>query len=145
MAPALAGGVEPLRHLSDRNDVAARFVTALLWAGLIFELDRAGAGRFQFADRAVYVEKAAVADVGVGDQRGGRYGADRAHAVGHFRQSDEADIGHPDHRRGLSVAGEIERFETRLLGDQRRKSVVDAGRSDDLAAREQRLERSRGG
>src|SRR5271163_2985715 len=58
MEPALAGGIEPLRHLSDRNDVAAWFVTALLWAGLIFELDRAGAGRFQFADRAAYVEKA---------------------------------------------------------------------------------------
>jgi hypothetical protein len=135
--PAVDGGPQALLHFLDRHDFAAGFVTAFLGAGLILELHRAGAGRFELAHRPAHHDHAAVSDIGIGDQRHGRHGAQTANPLGHLGEHDQPHIGKSEHRRGLSVTGHVDRLESGLLDQQRRERVVGARRGHDLAALDQ--------
>jgi hypothetical protein len=142
--PVVDGGPQALLHFLDRHDFAAGFVTAFLGAGSILELHRAGAGRFELAHRPAHHDHAAVSDIGIGDQRHGRHGAQTANPLGHLGERDQPHIGKSEHRRGLSVTGHVDRLESGLLDQQRRERVVGASRGHDLAALDQSLQRVRG-
>ena len=133
IAPRLGGDLDLQHHVLDRHDAAARRMAALLGHLLVLDLDRRDARRLVAAHRALHVQQAAVAGVGVGDQRRVDHRADHLGAAHHVGIGREARVGQAEHRGGRAVAGHVERREAHAVGDARRDAVVDAGRQDELA------------
>ena len=106
-------------------------MSAALGKILILKLDRIGAGALEKPHRALDIERIAVAGVGVDDEMRADPIADQRDGLHHFAHADEADIGPPQPRMRDAGAGNIKRFKSRALGDQRGKRIVDTRRDQD--------------
>ena len=61
---------------------------------LVFDLNRGGAGRFQFADGPLDVDRLAESGVGIDDQRDRDASRKPGRLLGQFGEREQADIGH---------------------------------------------------
>ena len=110
-----------------RNDPLAWGVNALLGKCLILELDRGDPRRLEAANRVVDVEEAAIAGVGIGDQRRLACPRHRRHAVEHLGVTDQASVRQAIGRSGGPVAAAINHIEPDLVGDNCGDHIVNAG------------------
>ena len=84
---------------------------------LIFDLDRGGAGRFQFADSPLDVDRLAESGVGIDDQG-------NLHAAGHpsrlggkFREREQPDVGQRKSTRGKRRSRKVNRVVAGLFDE----------------------------
>jgi hypothetical protein len=119
-------------------------MAAALGKILVLELNGAGAGALEQAHGTLHVERVAVAGIGVDDQVGRHAVADQRHGVGHLAHADEADVGPPEPAVGDRGARNVKGVEAGLLGDQRGKRVMDAGRDHDRRLRQAGPQRAPG-
>ncbi|MNS99289.1 hypothetical protein D3C72_1336880 [compost metagenome] len=129
------GRIHPRIH--RRAQLAAHFgggdhrlaveMAAALGKGLVFQLDHRGARAFKAAHRALRVQRIAKARVGIHDDRRGHALGDPRQRVLHFRIGGQADVRAPQPGVGDGRARQVQRVKTRLLGDERRQGIVDAG------------------
>ena len=123
-------------HLRRRDQRLVVEMAAALGKILILDLDGIGAGALEQAHRALDIERIAVAGVGIDNEMGRDAVADQRDCIDHLGHADQADVGPAEPRIGDGRAGDIERLETGLFGDQRGKRVVDARRDQDRRARQ---------
>ncbi len=124
-------GADFSAHLGGRDQRLAVEMAAALGKVLVLELDRGGAGALELAHGAHDVERIAVAGVGIDHEMRIDAVADQRQRLRHLGHGDEADVGPAEPGVGDRGAGDIERREARLRGDQRGERIVHAGRHDD--------------
>ena len=123
-------------HLRRRNQHLVVEMAAALGEILVLELDGVGAGALEQAHRALDIERVAVAGVGIDHEMRRHAVADQADGLDHLAHADQPDIGAAQPRIGDGRAGDVERLEAGLFGDQRGERVIDARRDQDRRARE---------
>ena len=121
-------------HFLRRDQRLVVEMAAALGEVLVLELDGVGAGALEQTHGALDIERIAVAGVGVDDEMRADAVADQRQRLDHLAHADEADVGPAEPRVGDGRAGDVERLEAGLLGDQRRQRIVDAGRDQDRRA-----------
>ena len=129
----LGGDPDLVDHVLHRHAALVRRVPALLGKLLVFELDGGDAGGLVAAHGVVHVEQAAVAGVGIGDDRGAAAAHQRRHAVEHLRVGGDAGVGQPQAGGGQPVAGAVDDGEADLFGHRRGNHVLQPGGDDELA------------
>ena len=105
----------------------APHVAALLRPHLVFQEAAGRAGGDQLVDRAVDVQRIAVARVGVDDDRDLDAHADPPGPLDHLGLRQQAQVGLADRRGRHGIAGHEGHREAGLLGELGRERVVDAG------------------
>ena len=123
-------------HLRRRNQRLVVEMAAALGKVLVLELDGIGAGALEQAHGALDIERVAVAGIGIDHEMRRHAVADQADGLDHLAHADQPDVGAAEPRIGDGRAGDVERLEAGLFGDQRGERVIDARRDQDRRARE---------
>jgi hypothetical protein len=90
---SLHGGTDLHARLGARDHLLAARVAAFLRADLVFDHHGGGTGAGILDDRALDVERVAIAGIAVADQRDFRCGAGAvAHAVQHLGERDQPGV-----------------------------------------------------
>jgi hypothetical protein len=113
-----------------------------LWPLLVLDVDRGDARALVFTHGAHDIHRAAIAGVGIGDERNACGLGDAARVVDHLRHRQETDVGHSETRGRRAASGHVERFEAFTRDDARIHRVGDAGGEQELRSREELPKRS---
>ncbi len=124
------GRADLLHVLLPRHDPLAPHVPAPLGPDLILEEAAGRAGRDQLSDRAVDVQRIAVAGVGVDDDRDRHAHGDPPRPLDHLGLREQPQIGLADRRGGHRVAGDEAHGKAAALAKPGGKRVEDAGEGD---------------
>src|ERR1039457_5137965 len=108
---------------------------------LILDLNRLRTRLFQQPHRALDIERIAVTGIRIDDEISIHAIADQRYGLDHFRDADQPDVRPPQPRIGDRRAGNIERAETGLRGDQRGERIVNARRDHNWLLRQLRAQR----
>ena len=130
-------------HLLRRDQSFSIEMAATFRKVLVFDLYAMGAHPLEATNRARHVECVAVAGVGVDDEMGVDPIADQRERIGNLAHADQTDIRPAEPGIGDGGAGDIQRGETCLRGDQRRERVIDTGRHHDRLPVQARAQRFR--
>ena len=127
IAASRGGGANLGAHLGGSTSDLARQMAAALGQTLIFDLHGRGAGRFQFADRALDIHRLAKAGVGIDNHRDTDAAGEIRSVRDQFGEREQADIGQR-HRPGRKRrAGEIDGIVPGLLDQPTDQRVERAG------------------
>src|SRR5262245_42332560 len=137
-APRIERRLDLASHLDRRDEDLAVEVAAALRKCLVLELNGARPRAFEQAHGAPDVERVAIAGVGVNDQIGVDAIADHGDNLDNLAHAHETDVRSAEPRIRDRCAGDVQRPETALFGDQRGERVVDAGSDHDGLAHEAR-------
>ena len=135
-ASRIERGAQLAAHFGRGDQRLAVEMAAAFGKVLILELDRVGAGAFEFVHCADHIERVAVTVVAIDDEMRADTLADQRQRLGDLGHADEPDVGAPEPRIGDRRARDIKRGESGLGRDQGGERVVDAGRHHDWFAGE---------
>ena len=96
------------RAACEWRSLAAWRVAALLRYFLVFELDGGDTGGLIAHHGVANVQQAAIARIGIGDDRGGAALAEAAHPPDHVGKGGDAGIGDAEMRGDGAVAGGVQ-------------------------------------
>ena len=102
-------------------------VAAALGKILVFQLDHGGARALEGAHRALHVQRVAVAGVAVDDHRQRHAVGDARQHVGGFAGGGQAHVRAAELGVGHGTAGQVQRLEAGLLGQEGAERVIHAG------------------
>src|SRR6202453_2640872 len=127
LPPGVDRGPYLAHHLRQGDQLLAVKVTTPFGCMLVLDLNGAGAGLLENANRVSDVDGVAKTGVDVDDQRQGEHTTDRPHVIGYLAQIYEPEVRQAEVHIGESSASQIDRLKAQIGNDPRRERIWRAG------------------